>query len=64
VGVGWLLRALLGRVHPNDLRGAAERLAGIQMRPIILPFAGAAMDVDKPFQLEIVRHALSALPGA
>jgi molybdopterin-guanine dinucleotide biosynthesis protein A len=58
VGWGWLLRLVLGRLHPDDLRLAAMRLAGVQMRPVLLPFAGAAMDVDKPFQMEMVRAFL------
>lgn len=57
VGVGWLLRFLLGRVHPHDLHTVAAQFTGLQVRPIILPFAGPAMDVDKPHQLEQVRAA-------
>jgi len=55
VGAGWALRFLLGRIEPDDLQVAARRLLGLHARPVILPFAGAAMDVDKPFQLELVR---------
>ncbi len=57
VGMGWLLRYLLGRVHPDDLHTVAARLTGLQVRPVILPFAGAAMDVDKAEQLALVRAA-------
>lgn len=60
VGVGWLLRMLLGRIHPDDLRTAGQQWAGLEARPVILPFAGAAMDVDKPWHLETARAWLAA----
>lgn len=59
VGLRWLLRFLLGRVHPDDLRTAARQVAGVEMRPVILPFAAAAMDIDRPDHLAPVQVALA-----
>jgi hypothetical protein len=59
VGLGWILRLLAGRAGLGDADPAARRLAALSARAVPLPFAGAAMDVDKPFQLEIVRRALA-----
>ena len=56
LGWGWVLRLLLGQIHLNELRDAGQRLLRVRGQVIELPFAEAAMDVDKPFQLAMVRN--------
>jgi hypothetical protein len=46
-----------------SIQGAEEKVSqrlGIQGRAVLCPFAEIGMDVDKPFQLEIVREVLTA----
>jgi molybdopterin-guanine dinucleotide biosynthesis protein A len=57
LGWGWVLRLLLGRIRLPELYAAVERLSGIRGMAVELPFAGAAMDVDKPSDLTVVRAA-------
>lgn len=56
LGWSWVLRLLLGRIHLWELRAAAEKMLGVSGEVIELPFAEAAMDVDKDFQLAMVRN--------
>lgn len=65
IGVGWLLRLLLGRIHLYDLAAAVRHFASGTGNVVILPFAGPGMDVDKPHQLALARAYLaSRLSGA
>lgn len=60
VGVGIGIKYMTGRL---TLRGAfdyAAKRIGISAAPILLPFAEAAIDVDKPSDLEIVERILEA----
>jgi GTP:adenosylcobinamide-phosphate guanylyltransferase len=55
-----LLSFLLGRL---DLAAAAERLSrvlGLRLRVVTMPFAEAAIDVDKPSDLALVEKILAA----
>ncbi len=55
-----LLSFLFGRL---DLAGAADRLSGmlgVRLRVVTMPFAEAAIDVDKPSDLALVEKILSA----
>ncbi len=59
IGYGVLLLMLL---HWIDIEGATRKVAkrlDLTGRPLICPYAEMGMDVDKPFQLEIVRAYLS-----
>lgn len=61
IGVGTLLKLLLGRL---DLAQAEERVTkamGLTGRAVLVKHAELGMDVDKPFQLEICRQELAAL---
>jgi GTP:adenosylcobinamide-phosphate guanylyltransferase len=59
LGFDLLLLLLLGRMTLKDAeRRVCERL-GVSGQACISPYAELAMDVDKPHQLEIVRHELS-----
>lgn len=60
VGVGVGVKYLMGRL---TLQGAFEYAAnriGISAAPVLLPFAEAAIDVDKPSDLELVESILMA----
>jgi GTP:adenosylcobinamide-phosphate guanylyltransferase len=58
-GVGTLLQFALRRL---DLDAAFERVSravGARVRPVPMPFAEAAVDVDRPADLELVQQILS-----
>ena len=57
LGIGWVFRLVLGLLHLDAVVEGVERYANITGKAVILPFADAAMDVDKPFQLAMVRNA-------
>ena len=59
IGFGSLLLLLMGRL---TVEGAVERAGkrlGIRGRAIVCPYAELGMDVDKPYQLEILRADLA-----
>jgi len=60
VGVGVGIKYALGRL---SLRGAfdyaAKRIGGITAAPVLLPYAEAAIDVDKPADLELVERIIA-----
>ncbi len=62
LGPGVLLRYLFRRLSTADLIPIAEKVLGVHGAPVILPFAEAAMDVDKPHQLELVLRYLEQHP--
>ncbi len=51
LGFGVIVKFLLHRLRLRDLLGVVQRALDLSGAPIILPFAEAAMDVDKPHQL-------------
>jgi GTP:adenosylcobinamide-phosphate guanylyltransferase len=60
IGIGALVRYALGLL---DLEGAfrhVSRVTGAAIRPVLLPFAEAATDVDKPADYELVSRILAA----
>jgi CTP:molybdopterin cytidylyltransferase MocA len=58
--VGWdvLLLFLLRRLTVDEAARMAGRRLGVRARVLSCPFPEVGMDVDKPFQLEIVRAHL------
>jgi len=63
VGVGIGIKFAAGRL---SLQGAFDYAAdriGITAAPVLLPFAEAAIDVDKPSDLELVEQILKARQG-
>lgn len=62
LGPGVILRFLLRRLTIRDLLGVVQRALGITGQPVILPFAEAGMDVDKPFQWQQVIDYLARHP--
>ena len=62
LGPGVILRFLFRRLALADLLGVVQGAFGITGGPVILPFAEAGMDVDKPFQWEQVKEYLARHP--
>lgn len=62
LGPGVILRFLLRRLSLEDMVGVVQRAFGITGGPVILPYAEAGMDVDKPFQWEQVKGYLARHP--
>lgn len=63
LGLGIFLRAVTRTI---SLEAAAERVgrkAGFRLKPVLLPFAEAAIDVDKPADLELAERILAARTG-
>jgi GTP:adenosylcobinamide-phosphate guanylyltransferase len=56
----WLaLRALTRTISLDSAARMVGRKAGLKLRPVRLPFAEAAIDVDKPADLELVERILT-----
>jgi hypothetical protein len=64
VGYDTLFMLLLGRLSLDEAAAAVSRRLGIRARAILCPYAELGMDVDKPFQLEIVRKDLAGRNGS
>ena len=58
LGLPLLLRYALGRLSLDDALAALGRKAGISARVVESPFGLAAVDVDKPADLDLVRGLL------
>jgi CTP:molybdopterin cytidylyltransferase MocA len=58
---GWptVIRFLLGRLSLDDGLERLGRRLGLEARAVRLPFAEAAIDVDKPADLELVRRIVA-----
>jgi len=59
-GLWLLLRALSRTIGFKDAMAQAGQRIGLRAEPILLPFAEAAIDVDKPADLELVTRVLRA----
>lgn len=58
VGIRTLLRFLLRRLTIADVAESASEIAGFPVEIIVSPFAEMAMDVDKPWQVELLAAEL------
>lgn len=56
------LRILMARSGPEAVFAMLSRRLGARVSPVILPFAEAAIDVDKPADLALVRDILGKKP--
>ncbi|MCE2573977.1 nucleotidyltransferase family protein [Komagataeibacter sp. FNDCR2] len=63
LGLGILLRFVLRRLTRADVCRRIGRLSGARVALIPLPFGRAAVDVDKPADLELVTRLLSTAPA-
>ena len=59
LGIGMLLKYITGGLTLNIAFEHASKSLNINAKPIILPFAEAAIDVDKPSDLELVTEILT-----
>ena len=60
VGVGIGLKYAIGRLSLQGAFEYAGKRIGITAAPVLLPFAEAAMDVDKPSDLDLIETILQA----
>jgi hypothetical protein len=58
IGYGTLIKLFLRQISLPEAEVAIGRKLGIRVRGLLCPYAELGMDVDKPFQLEIVRQDL------
>ncbi len=58
VGPAALLRFLLGRLSLAGALAILSRRAGARIAPVVMPFAEAAIDVDKPADLTLAEAIL------
>lgn len=59
VGVGLLIRLLLGRLSVHQVEQRVGGLLGISGRALIFPYAEAGVDVDKPEDLAMAERDLA-----
>ena len=57
-GTGGVLAYLSGRLTLDDAFIYASRSLKIKIKPVLIPFAEAAIDVDKPADLELVESIM------
>ena len=62
-GLGPLLAYLLGRLTLHAAMARASRVIGAEVAAVRLPFAEAAIDVDKPADLDLVEAILGRRAG-
>ncbi len=63
IGFGPLLGLLLGNLDLHQAVKQVSQRIGLRGRAVICPFAEMAMDVDKPYQLELARSYLASVSG-
>ncbi len=63
IGYGTLLLMLLGRLTIESAAERAGKSMGLRGRGIVCPYAEVAMDVDKPYQLDIIGLDLAKRVG-
>jgi GTP:adenosylcobinamide-phosphate guanylyltransferase len=56
LGLGNLISYLLGSLSLEGAFAAASQRLGIVVKPVLLPFAESAIDVDKPADLELAER--------
>ncbi|MGZ8287071.1 MAG: nucleotidyltransferase family protein [Allosphingosinicella sp.] len=60
LGLGTFLRAVTRTISLEAAAERAGRKAGFRLKAVLLPFAEAAIDVDKPSDLELAERILAA----
>ncbi len=59
LGLGTFLRALTRTISLESAAERTGRKAGMRLKAVVLPFAEAAIDVDKPADLELAERILA-----
>jgi GTP:adenosylcobinamide-phosphate guanylyltransferase len=62
LGVSNLISYLLGTLSLEHAFAAASRTLGIEVKPVLIPFAEGAIDVDKPADLELAERIFCTDP--
>lgn len=60
IGFGALVRFVLGRLDVDEAFAYLSHTVGCRVAPLPLPFAEAAIDVDRPSDLELAERVLDA----
>ncbi|HEX8225198.1 MAG TPA: NTP transferase domain-containing protein [Allosphingosinicella sp.] len=60
LGLGTFLRAVTRTISLESAAERTGRKAGMRLKAVVLPFAEAAIDVDKPADLELAERILAA----
>lgn len=63
LGFGTLLKFVFRRMTIPDAEKVASRVFGARGRAVISPFATIGMDVDKPFQYDLVKQIMEQTPA-
>ena len=63
LGYDTLFLLLLGRLSLDEAAAALSRRLSIRAGAILCPYAEAGLDVDKPFELELMRKTLGGRHG-
>ena len=58
LGAGLLVRYVFGRLTLDAAIDGAARRMGVQVGAVVLPFPEAAIDVDKPADVELAERIL------
>jgi hypothetical protein len=58
IGIDTLIKLVLRQLSIREAEAVASRRMGVRGRAVLCPYAEVGMDVDKPFQYEIVRREL------
>jgi GTP:adenosylcobinamide-phosphate guanylyltransferase len=64
LGPGIFLRAITRTISLQDAAERAGRKMGFRLKAVLLPFAEAAIDVDKPADLALAERILAARAGS
>jgi CTP:molybdopterin cytidylyltransferase MocA len=59
LGIGMLFKYASGRLSLDGAFAHASKMLGISARPVLMPYAEAAIDVDKPSDLTLVETILN-----
>ncbi len=62
-GPGFLLRLLAGRLSVMELEARAERIFGVPMKALVVPYPEVGVDVDKPEDLALAERVLGRGEG-
>jgi CTP:molybdopterin cytidylyltransferase MocA len=60
IGIDTLIKLVLRQLSIREAEAVASRRMGVRGRAVLCPYAEVGMDVDKPFQYEIVRRDLES----
>jgi len=57
-GLGTILKLLLGRLSVAELEARGEKILGVPVRAMVVPYPEIGVDVDKPEDVEMIEREL------